>query len=130
MHMRTDDLPVKLDAPGATARQRTDFGDASGFGVMSGEHLVLATGTDIAPLLEGLDGDTCHAPHWGYVLRGALTVSYRDGTAETCVAGELFHWPPGHSVRVDDAAELVMFSPQTEHTAVFDHMIAKMAAAS
>lgn len=50
MHVRTDDLPVKLDAPGATARQLTDFGDASDFGVISGEHL-------------GLDGDTCHAPH-------------------------------------------------------------------
>lgn len=59
MHMRTDDLPIKLDVPGATAHQRTDFGDATDFGVISGEHLVLATGTDIAPLLEGLDGDAC-----------------------------------------------------------------------
>ena len=43
--------------------------------------------------------------------------------------GDFFYWPPGHSVRVETDAELVMFSPQAEHGPVLDHILAKMAAA-
>ena len=96
---------------------------------MSGEYFSLATGTDIAPLLEGLPGDGCQAPHWGYVLAGALVVTYARQEEERCRAGELFYWPPGHSVRVEQDAELVLFSPQAEHTAVIDHMGRKLALA-
>ena len=129
MHVTKEDVPVKLTAPGAVARQLPDFGDATGYGTMSGEWFSLATGTDIAPLLEGLPGDGCQAPHWGYVLAGALVVTYAQQEEERCCAGELFYWPPGHSVRVEQDAELVLFSPQAEHTAVIDHMGRKLALA-
>jgi mannose-6-phosphate isomerase-like protein (cupin superfamily) len=121
-------LPIKFDVPGATARQLPGFGDATAYGAISAEHFELAAGTDIAPLLEGLAGDACQAPHWGYVISGSMTVTYGDGQLERCGAGEVFHWPPGHSVRVDETAEVVMFSPQAEHTEVLDHMVAKMTA--
>ena len=85
-----------------------------------------AAGTDIAPLLKGLEGDDCHAPHWGYVISGEVVVTYTDGTDETCAGGDLFYWPPGHSVRVDRDAEVILFSPQKEHTEVLDHMMAAM----
>jgi hypothetical protein len=127
MHLTKEALPVKIDAPGATARQITDFGDVSGYSSLAGEYFSLGAGTDIGPLLEGLEGNACHAPHWGYVITGQLVVSYTDGSAETCAAGDLFHWPPGHSVRVDRDAEVILFSPQKEHIEVLDHMIAKMA---
>lgn len=127
MHVTKDDVPVKLDAPGAVARQLPGFGDASGYGEISGEYFSLAAGTDIAPLLQGLEDDACHAPHWGYLLGGTIVVTYRDGTGETCTGGDLFYWPPGHSVRVSDDAEVILFSPQVEHTAVIDHMADKLA---
>lgn len=126
MHISKDDIPVKIDAPGAVARQLPDFGVASG--AIGAEYFSLATGTDLAPLLEGLEGDACHSPHWGYMITGDVIVSYRDGTTETCTTGEVFHWPPGHSVRVERDAELILFSPQVEHTLVMDHVLAKLAA--
>ena len=93
---------------------------------MAGEYFSLGAGTDIAPLLQGLDGDSCHAPHWGYMLSGDLVVDYTDGTADTCSGSDIFYWPPGHSVRVTADAEVILFSPQAEHTHVLDHMVAKM----
>lgn len=126
MRIAKNDIPVKLDAPGATARQSADFGTADG--VLSAEYFSLGAGTDIAPLLQGLAGDLCQAPHWGYVLEGEIVVTYADGSEETCRAGDLYYWPAGHTVRVVDDAELVMFSPRAEHGHVIDHLAAKIAA--
>ena len=126
MHITKNDIPVRIDAPGAVARQLPNFGAATG--VIGAEYFSLATGTDLAPLLEGLDDDACHAPHWGYVIAGDVVVTYTDGSTERCTTGDVFHWPPGHSVRVDEDAELILFSPQTEHGAVMDHILDKMAA--
>jgi hypothetical protein len=126
MRIAKESVPVKFAVPGATARQVTDFGDATGFGVIGGEYFSLGAGTDIAPLLTGLDDDMCQAPHWGYVISGGLVVGYTDGSEDSCTGGDLFYWPPGHTVRVTDDAEVILFSPQVEHTHVLDHMMAKM----
>jgi hypothetical protein len=130
MHVRKDDVPVKMDVPGAVARQLTGFGDASAYGEISGEYFSLAAGTDIAPLLEGLEDDACHAPHWGYLLQGTVVVTYTDAAEETCTGGDLFFWPAGHSVRVTDDAEVILFSPQAEHSSVMAHMGEKLAGMS
>lgn len=126
MRIAKDQIPVKIEAPGAVARQQTDFGDATEYGAMGGEYFSLAAGTDLGPLLEGLENDACHAPHWGYLITGEVTVSYTDGTEEDVRGGDLFYWPPGHSVRVGRDAEIVLFSPQHEHSAVIDHIGAKV----
>jgi hypothetical protein len=126
MRIDKNEIPVRLQAPGAIARVRQDFGDASKYGALSAEYFSLAAGTDIAPLLQGLHDDLCQAPHWGYVAEGALTVTYRDGSHEALKGGDMFYWPPGHTVRVEKDAELIMFSPQHEHQHVLDHMKAKM----
>jgi hypothetical protein len=130
MHIRKDDIPVKIDVPGAVVRQTTEFGDPSGHGALAAEYLSLGAGTDIAPLLQGLDDDACQAPHWGYVISGEVVVTYTDGAEDTCRGSELFYWPPGHSVRVVADAELILFSPRAEHLHVLDHMSAQMAAAN
>ena len=124
-----DDVPVALAVPGATARQRLEFGDVTGYGTMAGEYFSLAAGTDIAPLLHGLRHDLCDAPHWGYMLHGEVVVTYADGRESTTSAGELFYWPPQHSVRVTSDADLVLFSPQHEHVSVVDHMRHQLGAA-
>ncbi|HSN71465.1 MAG TPA: hypothetical protein VLT59_08140 [Steroidobacteraceae bacterium] len=122
MRIARDDIPVKVQAPGAVARQQRDFGSASGDDAIGGEFFEMAAGTDLAPLLKGLQGDACQCPHWGYLITGRVTVSYGDGSQESVSAGDLFYWPPGHSVRVDEDTEFVLFSPQREHTQVMDHI--------
>ena len=126
MRIPKEEIPVRIDVPGAVARQTDDFGDVSGFGALSGEYLSLGAGTDIAPLLKGLDDDACQAPHWGFMISGDLVVSYTDDTTERCQGNELFYWPPGHTVRVVDDAEVIMFSPRSEHAQVMDHMLRQM----
>lgn len=127
MHITKNDIPTKIDVPGAVARQAINFGDASDYGSLAAEYFSLGTGTDIAPLLKGLDHDACHAPHWGYIISGEVVITYTNHSQETCVGGDLFYWPPGHSVRVVQAAEVILFSPQVEHSEVLNHMLATMA---
>lgn len=124
MHTAKQDIPVKIDGPGAVARQLPDFGVASG--AIGAEFFTMEAGTDLAPLLEGLEGDMCHGPHWGYMLAGDVVVTYADGSDEKCTIGDVFYWPPGHSVRVERDAEIIMFSPQAEHTPVMDHILTKL----
>ena len=122
MRITKNDIPTMIDVPGAVARQLGDFGDASKHGPLAAEYFSLGAGTDIAPLLKGLEDDACQAPHWGYIISGKLVVTYTDGTEDTCATGDVFYWPAGHSVRVDDDAEVILFSPHLEHLAVMDHM--------
>lgn len=122
MRIAKTEVPTKIDVPGAIARQTGDFGDASKHGPLAAEYFSLGAGTDIAPLLAGLEDDACQAPHWGYVISGHLVVTYTSGDEDACAGGDLFYWPPGHSVRVIDDAEVVLFSPHVEHGAVMDHM--------
>jgi hypothetical protein len=126
MHTSKSDIPTKINAPGAVARQLPDFGVASG--TMAAEYFSMGAGTDLAPLLEGLVDDACDSAHWGYMISGDVVVTYNDGDDESCTTGDVFYWPPGHSVRVDTDAELILFSPQAEHTPVLDHLLAKMSA--
>jgi hypothetical protein len=125
MHVAGAQIEVKMQIPGATIRQRMDFGDASGLGKISGEYFTLAAGVDTTPLFQGLEGNLCQCPHWGFVVRGQLTTTDAAGAQETVRAGDLFYWPPGHNVRVDQDAEIAMFSPQREHSRVIDHMVEK-----
>jgi hypothetical protein len=122
MHLAKEDVDVKMQIPGAVLRQQLDFGDATGFGKISGEYFSLAAGVDTTPLFQGLQGNACHCPHWGYVLQGRITTTDRNGVQETVRTNDLFYWPPGHNVKVDEDAEIVMFSPQHEHSHVIDHM--------
>jgi hypothetical protein len=122
MRIATKDLPIKVSTEGAVARHQGSFGDADGCGTMAGEHFRMAAGTDITPLLKGLESDLCQSPHWGYLIEGELTAAFGDGTEERVTTGDLFYWPPGHTVRVNSDSEFVLFSPQHQHAEVLDHI--------
>lgn len=122
MRIAKDEVPVRIEVPGATARQIRNFGDATGYGKMGGEYFSLASGTDLAPLLKGLDGDLCQSPHWGYIIEGKLTVEFSDGHCETVCENDLFYWPPGHTVKAEKNTEMILFSPQHEHSQVIEHI--------
>ena len=126
MKIAKDSVAVKMQIPGAVIRMQTDFGDATGLGKISGEYFSLSAGVDTTPLFQGLEGNMCQCPHWGYVLRGQLTTTDANGTQETVNASDLFYWPPGHNVKVDADAEIIMFSPQNQHSHVINHMIEKV----
>lgn len=126
MRIAKEDVPIRIDVPGATARQQMNFGDSTGYGKISSEYFSLAEGADITELLKGLEGDLCQCPHWGYILSGKLTVSFADGSKETAASNDLFYWPPGHTVKAEMNTEMVLFSPQHEHSLVIDHILAKV----
>jgi hypothetical protein len=73
-----------------------------------------AEDVDGTPLLKGLPDDRCQCPHWGYVIRGTLTVRFGD-REEVYEAGDAFYAPPGHvPVGNEPDTEYVQFSPADE----------------
>lgn len=88
---------------------------------MGAEYFSFGARPDPTELLHGLEGDSCQSPHWGYVVSGEITALYSDGSEETSHSGDLFYWPPGHSVRAEKDTDIVMFSPQREHGQVIDY---------
>lgn len=126
MHVTKDEVSVRMEIPGAVVRQRTEFGSVKGFDKISCEYFSLSAGVDTTPLFQGLEGNLCQCPHWGFVLRGQITTTDAKGAQETVTTNDLFYLPPGHNVKVDVDAELIMFSPQHEHSLVIDHMIKKV----
>lgn len=126
MRIAKDDVRVMMDIPGAVARLQGGFGDVTGYSGISGEYFTLAAGVDTTPLFEGLEGNSCQSPHWGFVLKGAITTTDSKGRRETVRANDLFYWPPGHNVKVEADAEIIMFSPEKEHVHVVNHMLEKV----
>jgi hypothetical protein len=68
---------------------------------------------DVGPLLAGLPDDRCQCPHWGYVLKGRMTVKYAD-REEVINAGDAYYLAPGHSPTMEAGTELIEFSPRAE----------------
>lgn len=119
--MRTTitDIPIEMQIDGIETR-----GMATG--AVTVRHLDLPAGVDFTPLFQGLPGDLCPCPHWGQVLDGSITIRYADGTEETTRAGDVYHWPAGHTGWTDDGVVFVEFSPTAEITPVLEHLAARM----
>ena len=56
------------------------------------------------------------------MIEGEVTVTYKDGSKDFVHGGDLFFWPPGHTVAVTQNAEIILFSPEQEHCPVVDHL--------
>jgi hypothetical protein len=124
MKMKKEDIPVTMQAPGTTMR------GLPGYGGMTVAFNEIPAGTDFSPLLQGLKNDSCHCPHWGYVVEGEMLVKYNDGTEEMLSTGDVFYLPPGHTARVEKDLKLLDFSPEKELKEVMDHIARKVAAVS
>jgi hypothetical protein len=103
----------------STSRERASQGGDYGVVVDRAEELgeytvsftLFREDIDAGPLMRGLPDDRCQCPHWGYVLKGRVTIRYADGE-EQLVAGDAFYLPPGHvPVSHEPGSEAVMFSP-------------------
>ena len=97
-------LPVKFESEGVKI-QEADWGDV---------HVSMEsydTEFNNGPLLQGLPDNRCQSQHWGYVLKGALNVSYQDGSSERIAAGSAYYIPPGHVTVIEQGTEFIEFSP-------------------
>jgi hypothetical protein len=100
------DLPVMVDEAGIRMQQGE-------WGTMLAHMEIAPAGLDNAPLLKGLPNDQCQCPHWGYMIKGRMRVTYTDSD-EVITAGDAYYIAPGHSVAIEEDAELVEFSPKDE----------------
>ncbi len=83
---------------------------------------------DATPLLKGLPDDRCQCPHWGYVVKGKITMRYPD-REEVYEAGDAWYAPPGHvPVQHEPGTEIVQFSPAKELRATAEVMMKNMSA--
>jgi len=121
MKVKKEEIPVTMEGPGTTMR------GLPGFGGMTVAFNELPAGTDFSPLLQGLKNNSCHCPHWGYMVEGALLVKYDNGTEETLTAGDVFYLPPGHTAIVVKDMKFLDFSPEKELNEVMSHIAKRMA---
>ncbi len=84
---------------------------------------------DAAPLFRGLPDDRCQSRHWGYVLRGRLTLRYTD-REEVYAEGDAYYAPSGHVPVVTAGTEVVEFSPTEEMARATEVVARNLAGAS
>ena len=123
MKINKKDIPIAMEGPGTKMRT------LPGFGGMDVNFHELPQGTDFTPLLKGLDNDSCHCPHYGYIFEGKMRVIYDDKTEELLEPGDIFYLPAGHTAIVEENMKMIDFSPSKAHMEVLTHvgeMMAKM----
>ncbi|HSK58928.1 MAG TPA: hypothetical protein VK935_07740 [Actinomycetospora sp.] len=119
MHTAPDGLDVEFEEAGLVIR-------SGRWGAMHVALYRLPPGMDLAPFFAPLPGGLCPCNHWGYMIAGQIVVRYGDGSNETNRAGELFHWPGGHTAWTDEGTEFVAYTPWQEE----ERASARLAAAS
>lgn len=119
--MNEEEIPVVMQTPDTIMRTH------SGYGGMTVAYNEIPAGTDFTPLLQGLHNDSCHCPHWGYVVKGTMRVVYNDGQEELLKEGDVYFLPAGHTAKVEEDAKLIEFSAEKEFGEVMEHVGKKMA---
>jgi hypothetical protein len=104
MALNVRDMPIEI-TQGDLVTRYVELGD------MAIRHATLPAGTDMAPVLKGLPGDRCPSPHWGVVLAGTITITHEVGTWETVQAGQLYHWPAGHTGATEGGVTFIEVGP-------------------
>jgi hypothetical protein len=115
-----EQAPIAIAGEGVEMRTRELGGQTVAFAR-------LAKGVDLGPALQGLPGDLCPCPHWGYLIKGRVLMRTAGGE-QVYEAGQAFHWAPGHAPVALEDSEYVDFSPTDEFTRVLDHVRAGAAA--
>jgi hypothetical protein len=120
--MRTsiEQIPIEMQAGDIETR-------ANAGGDVLVRHIQLPAGTDFTPLFVGLPDDRCQCAHWGYVLEGSIRLRYADGTEELNQAGDVYHWPGGHTGWTDEGVTFIEFSPIADIAPVLEHLARQMA---
>lgn len=117
MKIDLNEIPTIMEAPNTVMRRQASLGDMD----------ELPKGTDFGPLLKGLSNDSCHCPHWGYIIAGVFKITYDDGSEDRLTKGDGFYLPGGHTAFVEEDLKFIMFSPDQMHGDVLDHAMRNMA---
>ncbi len=96
------------------------------WGELQVEFETFPAGLDTARWLEGLPGNACPCPQWGYVFTGKFVIRYADHE-ETVSAGDAFYMAPGHVPVFLEDTEMFELSPAQELRAVLDVVEANIA---
>ena len=121
MKININEMPAVLEGPDTLMRRQSNLGD------MDVTYSELPKGTDFGPLLKGLPDDSCHCPHWGYILQGAFRIIYNDGAEDLLQAGDVYYLPAGHTAIVEEDLKCIMFSPDKAHGDVLEHAMGNIA---
>ncbi|MGM7644933.1 hypothetical protein ACSVDM_08550 [Nocardia sp. JW2] len=116
MATRIEDLPIEV-AQGELTTRYIEWGD------MAVRYASVPPETDFGPVLHGLPDDRCPSPHWGIVLEGSLRLEHADGTVETAAAGEVYHWPAGHTATSAGGAVFLEVGPVAQMRQFHDHVL-------
>lgn len=114
MGVSIESLPVEV-ADGDLVTRYVEMG------AMAIRHATVPAGADFGPVLEGLPNDRCPSDHWGIVLKGSIHLKHADGTEETAKAGEVHHWPAGHTAWTTEPTVFIEVGPQREMRQFSDH---------
>ena len=107
MHGNRLDIPLAFES-GALYSRDAEWGE------MNIAYEAFPAGTDTTPLFRGLPDDRCQCPHWGYLFKGRMRVTYAD-REEVVSAGEAYYLPPGHNVLFERDSESLEFSPKGQY---------------
>ncbi|GHF34274.1 hypothetical protein GCM10010218_14280 [Streptomyces mashuensis] len=113
-----DEAPVVFTGEGVEVRTQ-EMG-----GGMTVLYMRADQGMDLGPALKGLPDDLCQCPHWGFLTKGRIKLTTKDGE-ETYEAGQVFYWGPGHSPQALEDSEFFDFSPTEQLTGTLDHVTAQ-----
>jgi hypothetical protein len=116
------DLPTMVSLPDGSAIKQIEWGG------MSVELGSFNESADSAPFFAGLPDDRCQCQHWGYVLKGEITIRYADRT-EVFQTGDAYYISPGHLPVIGDGAEWVEFTPADQAHATMEVLGKNMQAA-
>jgi hypothetical protein len=122
MHIKKEALPVAIEGPGTIFRMQ------GGLGNMVIAFWEMPAGPEDKALFEGLPTNSCHCPHWGYIVKGQMTLQYDNGENEVVKAGDVFYAPAGHTGKIDEDIAVIEFSPEKEYMEVMTHVGKKMQA--
>ena len=103
MHSNREGTPLVFEAGSLYIRQ-IEWGD------MDAMFWGWPAGFDSIPIFKELPNG-CECPHWGYLFKGRMRVTYADHE-EVITAGEAYYLPPGHNVVMEEDCEMVEFSPR------------------
>ena len=84
MKIKKEDIPITMQSPDTIMRALPNYG---GMTVCFNE---LPKGADFTPLLQGLENDSCHCPHWGYLVAGSILIKYDNEKEEVVNGGDVF----------------------------------------
>jgi len=110
-----NDMPIEIDE-GDLQTRYLELGD------MAIRHARVPAGADMGPLLQGLPGDRCPSPHWGIVLEGSVRLEHSDGSVEIARAGEIYHWPAGHTATTTEQVVFLEVGPVEPMRAFNEHV--------